>query len=129
MKSLIKMKQTVEEAAHLFAETRSSGSTFPAYYHGFMAGAEWQSRHSPWISVEDELPPKTKDVLVVEVRGNYHNFGIAWCDNNPNGTTQWYSEDENLGKEFIRYWMPIPSFKDILEANKDVLQRMKEKGD
>lgn len=26
------MKQTVEEAAHSFAESRSSGSLFPAYY-------------------------------------------------------------------------------------------------
>lgn len=26
-------------------------------------------------------------------------------------------------------WMPIPSFDDILEANKDVLERIKEKGD
>lgn len=37
-----KMKQTLEEAAHLFAESRSSGSMFPAYYDGFMAGAEWK---------------------------------------------------------------------------------------
>ena len=36
------MKQTVEEAAHSFAESRSSGSAFPAYYVGFIAGAEWQ---------------------------------------------------------------------------------------
>lgn len=35
------MKQTVAEAAHAFAESRSSGSLFPAYYHGFIAGVEW----------------------------------------------------------------------------------------
>jgi hypothetical protein len=35
------MKQTLEEAAHSFAESRSSGSAFPAYYAGFIAGAEW----------------------------------------------------------------------------------------
>lgn len=29
----------------------------------------------------------------------------------------------------ITHWMPIPSFDDILEANKDVLERIKEKGD
>ena len=38
----IDMRQTVEEAAHLFAESRSSGSAFPAYYHGFIACAEWE---------------------------------------------------------------------------------------
>ena len=37
------MKQTVEDAAHSFAESRSSGSMFPAYYDGFVAGAEWKS--------------------------------------------------------------------------------------
>ena len=36
------MKHTLEEAAHSFAESRSSGSMFPAYYMGFIAGAEWQ---------------------------------------------------------------------------------------
>lgn len=40
------MKQTVEEAAHSYAESRSSGSTFPAYYQGFIAGAEWQKKQS-----------------------------------------------------------------------------------
>jgi hypothetical protein len=29
----------------------------------------------------------------------------------------------------ITHWMPIPSFDEILEANKDVLERIKEKGD
>ena len=28
------MKQTLEETAHSFAESRSSGSLFPAYYQG-----------------------------------------------------------------------------------------------
>lgn len=50
------MKQTVEEAAHSFAESRSSGSLFPAYYQGFIAGAEWQSKQSAWISVTDAIP-------------------------------------------------------------------------
>ena len=42
MERNIDMGQTVEEAAHLFAESRSSGSAFPAYYQGFIAGAEWE---------------------------------------------------------------------------------------
>ena len=29
----------------------------------------------------------------------------------------------------ITHWIPIPSFDEILEANKDVLERIKEKGD
>jgi hypothetical protein len=43
----MRMKQTLKEAAHSFAESRSSGSLFPAYYQGFIAGAEWamKSKH------------------------------------------------------------------------------------
>lgn len=40
------MKQTLEKAAHSFAESRSSGSMFPAYYMGFIAGAEWQKEQA-----------------------------------------------------------------------------------
>ena len=40
--SKIDMRLTVEEAAHLFAESRSSGSAFPAQYQGCIAGAEWE---------------------------------------------------------------------------------------
>lgn len=36
------MKQTVEEAAHSFAVAISGGSLFPAYYKGFIAGANWR---------------------------------------------------------------------------------------
>lgn len=57
------MRQTVEEAAHLFAESRSSGSAFPAYYQGFIAGAEWQSCQSPWVSVKERLPKENEMVL------------------------------------------------------------------
>lgn len=38
--------------------------------------------------------------------------------------------DSNEGcHPFITHWMPIPSFDEILEANRDVLERIKEKGD
>lgn len=78
-----------------------------AVERAFKAGAQW-ALSSQWISVADALPVKLDDVLAMEVRGNYHNLGVAWCDNNPNGTVHWYSDDDDLGKEFIRFWMPIP---------------------
>lgn len=40
MERNIDMGQTVEEAAHFFAESRSSGSAFLAYYHGFIVYGE-----------------------------------------------------------------------------------------
>lgn len=61
------MKQTLGEAAHSFAESRSSGSAFPAYYQGFIAGAEWQAKQSPWISVKERNPSTGKEVFI------YHN--------------------------------------------------------
>ena len=36
---------------------------------------------------------------------------------------------ESYHRDDVIYWMPIPSFDEILEANRDVLERIKEKGD
>lgn len=116
------MKQTLEETAHSFAESRSSGSLFPAYYQGFIAGAEWQSKQSPWISSKERLPENNTVVLT---RGAY---GFLICRLSSLG--EWET-GANVNKERlgITHWMPIPSFDDILEANRDVLERIKEKGD
>ena len=38
-------------------------------------------------------------------------------------------EFEDYGYYYCDFWMPIPSFDEILEANRDVLERIKEKGD
>lgn len=45
---------------------------------------------------------------------------------------QWNAEYIPLfGEHYITHWMPIPelTFDDILDANKDVLKRIKENGD
>lgn len=34
-----------------------------------------------------------------------------------------------FGNSIVLAWFPIPSFDDILEANRDVLERIKQKGD
>ena len=34
-----------------------------------------------------------------------------------------------FGNSIVLAWFPIPSFDDILEENRDVLERIKEKGD
>lgn len=41
----------------------------------------------------------------------------------------WASINGCVEDKDITHWMSIPSFNEILEANKDVLKRIKEKGD
>lgn len=101
----------------------------------FKKGADWQSKQSPWISVKERLPKDFKTKLILLKNGkvrtalldsNYypHNneFEIIyfWHDREAN---------ESFDLEDVVAWMPIPSFDEILEANKDVLERIKEKGD
>ena len=91
------------------------------FKEGFITGADWQARQSPWISVEERLPEKNTVVLT---RGAY---GFLICQLSSLG--EWET-GANVNKERlgITHWMPIPSFDEILEANKDVLERIKEKG-
>lgn len=72
---------------------------------------------SQWVKVEEKLPQIDKKVFVlVEYRGmiQIHTFKYF-------GETNWY-----FGDSKVIAWMPIPSFDEILEANKDVLKRLKE---
>lgn len=123
------MKQTVEEAAHSFAESKSSGSAFPAYYVGFIAGSEWQkdissakwqSKQSPWISVKERLPEDTNEKLVALVDGTIR---IAHYDEDYNEDMEyhfWYdcAASESYHRDDVIYWMPIPSFDGTLKQTK-----------
>lgn len=146
------MKQTVEEAARdaIHAHYKCNGE-YPCgerdycehcnghntafdccecgadeFKEGFISGAEWQSKQSPWISVEERLPEKDGYYFVTNgdvVEKVY--FFERW--NKFTSTRDYphlfYDEGE------IKAWLHIPSFDDILEANRDVLERIKEKGD
>lgn len=136
------MKQTLEEAA--MQELMSSYAIVvegelvyqrQAMLNMFRKGAEWQAKQFPWISVKERLPKDFKPILILLKDGkvrtalldsNYypHNneFEIIyfWHDREAN---------ESFDLEDVVAWMPIPSFDEILEANKDVLERIKEKGD
>lgn len=124
------MKQTVEEAAREHqthfeicdAEGTISGFINGMYkqsYESFISGAEWQSKQSPWISVNERLPEELESVLVgTNYEGRYY-YEVAFVMNG-----KWVCHNSKP-----IYWMPIPSFDEILEANRDVLERIKEKGD
>ena len=121
------MKQNIEKA---FEE-----SWLNDYYHGnykghaqvgFYAGAEWQAKQSPWISVEEWLPEE--DGYYVVTDGNI--VMIAYYFKGWNKFAQYKAYPHPFYEEgVIKAYMPIPTFDQILEANKDVLQRLKEKGD
>lgn len=122
------MKQTVEEAAkenilfnHRTVDRTLFGKDLAKFGEiNFIQGAEWQSKQSPWISSKEWLPENNTVVLT---RGAY---GFLICRLSSLG--EWET-GANVNKERlgITHWMPIPSFDDILEANRDVLERIKEK--
>ena len=88
----------------------------------FQCGAEWQAKQSPWISVKERLPEEKQRVLVVRNNGSI----CESCCNLRNKSWLIYG----FGYVYdVVGWMPIPSFDEILEANRDVLERIKEKGD
>lgn len=114
---VIDMKQTVEEAAKQGAEGYNIvGQNI--YKFGFIAGAEWQSKQSPWISVEDAIPNKqAKGVCQVKyIDGSFEEMAMREVN-------KWVYPYIKTG--YVTHWRPIPSFDEILEANKDVLQRLK----
>lgn len=113
------MKQTLEEAAREGAEGYNIvGQTI--YKSGFRAGAEWHAKQSPWINVEERLPEYEGKVLVLyEYEGEMQIQELFYIG----------EKRMVFGSSEVLAWMPIPSFDEILEANRDVLERIKEKGD
>lgn len=112
--SKIDMRLTVEEAAHLFAESRSSGSAFPAYYQGFIAGAEWQAKKSPWISVKERLP-KENDMVLCRMVSNgaiVSGYIVVEAGKPPRVATSGNFEFEDYGDYECDMWMPIPDLEE-----------------
>lgn len=95
------------------------------YAKGFVDG----TKKSPWISVKERLPEEGDPVLIRLKDGVVR---LACYDIEEDSNI--YFWNDNYSYETIRawdvtHWMPIPSFDEILKANKDVLERIKEKGD
>lgn len=105
------------------------------YAKGYKTGAEWQSMQSPWISVKERLPKDFKPKLILLKNGKVRT-ALLDSDYHPHNnefeiTYFWHDREanESFGLEDVVAWMPVPSFDEILEANRDVLERIKEKGD
>lgn len=136
------MKQTVEEAAKEYAELivkpQEMYLSFEGVYslkedlfNSFSAGAEWQAKQSPWISVKERLPEPNKLVLCRMVSNGaiVSGYIVVSPGRSPYVATDGGFEFEDWNDYECDMWMPIPSFDEILEANRDVLERIKEKGD
>jgi len=139
------MKQTVEEAAYDYATNKTSfrkdvlkevdADTYVSRHadsmEDFQCGAEWQSKQSPWISVKERLPEPNKLVLCRMVSNGaiVSGYIVVSSGRSPYVATDGGFEFEDWNGYECDMWMPIPSFDEILEANIDVLERIKEKGD
>lgn len=130
------MKQTVEDAAKEAAEDcyecqYNDSLEMRLVKEAFRQGAEWQSKQSPWISVKERLPEPNKLVLCRMVSNGaiVSGYIVVSPGRSPYVATDGGFEFEDWNDYECDMWMPIPSFDDILEANKDVLERIKEKGD
>lgn len=128
------MKQTVEEAAIescVIDRSIYNDEYQPYYLDGFKDGAEWQSKQSPWISVNERLPEPNKLVLCRMVSNGaiVSGYIVVSPGRSPYVATDGGFEFEDWNDYECDMWMPIPSFDEILEANRDVLERIKEKGD
>lgn len=86
------------------------------YAKGYEAG----TKQSPWINVKERLPEYEGKVLVLyEYEGEMQIQELFYIG----------EKRMVFGSSEVLAWMPIPSFDEILEANRDVLERIKEKGD
>lgn len=108
------MKQTLEEAAIKHQNgfsTCEDESVLGAFsngmhhqsYKSFIAGAEWQAKQSPWISVEDAIPNElAKGMCQVKyVDGSIDEMAMREVN-------KWIYPYIKTG--YVTHWMPIPSF-------------------
>ena len=111
------LKKRIEEAAN----GRYTDNTFA--YKGFIYGAEYALSHQ-WISVKDRMPSEWQSVFILLIEKNDIKVTEAIYIGE-NGT--WvYGDTEIPYNKNILAWMPIPKFEEILQANKDVLMRLKD---
>lgn len=135
------MKQTLEEAAIEAAEDcyempyDENFINMKLIKEAVEYGAAWQAKQSPWISVKERLPgvdeekiSEQSEPVLVKISGHcepeilvYNKYYHVWDTSDGDDYSCNISDDD--------LWMPIPSFDEILEANRDVLERIKEKGD
>lgn len=98
------MKQTLEEAEKEYYEKNYQGLDLNRMMveNAFEAGADWQSKQSPWISVEERLPEYPCWVLVT---GKEYKYRILfYCGG------KFYTDKSLTSYDgSVLFWIPIPS--------------------
>lgn len=79
---------------------------------------------SQWVDVKGRLPKEWEDVIILFIKDGHSKVIKALYI----GDERWVYGDVSVKRNMgVIAWMPIPSFEDILQANKDVLKRLKDK--
>ncbi len=100
----------LEKAAKLHIWNHpNNGMSYPEWdgadaYDAFVAGAEWQAKQSPWISVEDRLPDHN-DNLYITLDTKMNPPGCGVCDFDVKNK-RWI--DNRFEVVYPTHWMPIP---------------------
>lgn len=114
-------KEQIEQAANV----KYSDNTFA--YKGFINGANWRV-NSVWHDMYD-VPEQGKDCLVEYIDG----YNIPGIRIDKRTSYEWVNAchyDKIKRWAYIKDLLPsAPSFDEILNDNKDVLKRLKEKGE
>ena len=129
------MKKTLQKTAREYADSVINSFGINGVPNGisdikemlalaFKNGAEWQSKQSPWISVKEKVGcDSSNDCIVMDSDGEV--FRACFSPEN-----KWLKYNRGYYViDNVTHWLPIPSFDETLEANKDALKQIKEKGD
>lgn len=74
--------------------------------NGGVAVSVWNTRPSPWISVEDRLPEESKTCFIYLPSVNKHTAFKGFCDDLNN---IWHTKLKSHARtNKVTHWMPIP---------------------
>lgn len=103
------MKQTVEEAAREYSNDCRNRQRHcePYCIVDFISGAQWQSKQSPWISVNERLPEPNKEVLLYD-KNPIRHYVIGWLRKDKGyNKGMWALSNGWIEDKDITHWMPI----------------------
>lgn len=94
-------------------ENKHGYSIKDIFQAGFIQGANWRRKQSPWINVKDRLPEEDTDVFFAVKWGALHyNYFVGLYE----GNGIWQSDNRmlmpnSIGK--VTHWMYIPEIEKL----------------